>query len=103
MRSVAVVIESELLEPSPDGSPTAHPRGMEAVGAHFEGVKPFFDEVSRAIVEPTAQSETGEGSRVTVAIDKKLCVRNIVFLGEAVKKRRCWIGAVTAEHGDIQQ
>lgn len=90
MWSVAVVVESELLKPALDGSPTTHPRRMEAVGALFERVTPFFDEVSGSIVEPTAQSETGEGSRVAKAIDEKHGIFYVVFPGEAVEKCCYW-------------
>lgn len=71
MEPVAVVVKAKLLDPPFDGSPTAHPRRMKAVGVNFERVKPFFDEASRRIIEPTAQSETGEGSRVAITIDEK--------------------------------
>jgi hypothetical protein len=62
----------KLLKPLADTCPTAHPRGMEAVDAHFEGVKPLFDEVSLGIVDPTAQPESREGSPVAELIDEKL-------------------------------
>jgi hypothetical protein len=44
----------EQRKPLADALPTAHPRIMEAVDPHLEGVKPFFDEVSVGIVNPTA-------------------------------------------------
>ena len=56
MRSLIVVVLHKLYEPLADASVTAHPRIMEAVDSHFEGVKPFFDEVSLDVVKPTAQS-----------------------------------------------
>jgi len=46
----------ELFKLLSNARPTAHPRMMGAVDPHFEGVKPFFDEVSVGIVDPTAQS-----------------------------------------------
>ncbi len=45
----------KLFKPLADARPTAHPRGMEAVNAHFEGMKPLFDQVSINVVELTAQ------------------------------------------------
>jgi len=56
MRSLKVIVLCKLYEPLADARPTAHPRIMEAVDTHFEGVKPLFDEVSIGIVDPTAQS-----------------------------------------------
>jgi len=55
MRSLAVVVMHELLKPLACARPTAHPRVMEAVDAHFEGVEPLFDMVPVGIVEVTAQ------------------------------------------------
>ncbi len=45
---------------------------MEAIDTHFEGVKPLFDEVSVGIVDPTAQSDSREGSPIAKLIDEKL-------------------------------
>lgn len=56
MRSLKVIVLRKLYEPLADASVTSHPRIMEAVDSHFEGVKPFFDEVSLHVVKPTAQS-----------------------------------------------
>jgi hypothetical protein len=42
MRSLVVVVVHELLKPLADAHPTAHPRGMEAVNVHFEGMKPLL-------------------------------------------------------------
>ncbi len=56
MRSLKIVVLHKLYEPLADASVTAHPRIMEAVDSHFEGVKPFFDEDSLDVVKPTAQS-----------------------------------------------
>jgi hypothetical protein len=46
----------ELFKTRTNAPPTAHPRRMEAVDAHFESVKPLFDEVSIDVVELTLQS-----------------------------------------------
>jgi hypothetical protein len=70
------------------GSPTAGPTGIEAVGALFEYLKPFLDVVSVGIVEMTAQSESGGGSRIAEAIDEKRCFGDVVVFGEAVDERR---------------
>jgi hypothetical protein len=61
---------------------------VKAVDSHGDGVKPFFDVVSLAVVETTAQFSTCEGSQIARSIDEKLCVGDVVFLGEAVQKRR---------------
>ena len=55
MRSEMVIIMRKQRNQLPDAPPTAHPRIMEAVDTHFEGMKPFFDEVSVGVVDPTAQ------------------------------------------------
>ena len=55
MRSLMVVVMHKLFNPPTNTPPTAHPRRMEAVDAHFEDVKSFFDEVSIDVVELTAQ------------------------------------------------
>ncbi len=44
-----------LFKPASSAPPTAHPRVMETVNTHFEGVKPLFDEVSIGIVNLTVQ------------------------------------------------
>lgn len=88
MRAVLVVIALELLAPLSDSPPTASPAGIEAVGALFEGLKPFLDVVSVGIVKMTAQSKSGEGSRIAEAIHQKLRIGDIMFLGEAVDERR---------------
>ncbi len=71
MRSLKVIVLRKLYEPLADASVTAHPRVMEAVDSHFEGVKLFFDEVSLDVVKPTAQSYSREGSLIAVAINEK--------------------------------
>ncbi len=71
MRSLKIVVLHKLYEPLADASVTAHPRIMEAVDSHFEGVKPFFDEVSLDVVKPTAQSQSRDGSLIAVAINEK--------------------------------
>jgi len=55
MRSLKIVVLHKLYEPLADAPVTTHPRIIEAVDPYFEGVKPFFDEVSLNVVKPTAQ------------------------------------------------
>jgi hypothetical protein len=56
MRSLEVIVMNEQRKPLADARPTAHPRIVEAVDSHLEGLKPRFDVVSVRIVDPTAQS-----------------------------------------------
>ncbi len=41
MRSLKIIVLHKLYEPLADASVTAHPRIMEAVDSHFEGVNHF--------------------------------------------------------------
>jgi hypothetical protein len=66
-----VVVVCEKRKPLTDAPPTAHPRVMEAVDAHLEGVKPFFDEVSVGIVDLSAQSKSSKGSPIAELVDEK--------------------------------
>jgi hypothetical protein len=76
---------------------------VKAVDSHGNGVKPFFDVVSLSIVELTAQLTTCEGSQIARSIDEKLCICDIVFLGEAMQKRRCGVSPAAAEHVYFKQ
>ncbi|ACV48659.1 hypothetical protein Hmuk_2553 [Halomicrobium mukohataei DSM 12286] len=76
---------------------------MEAVDLHGDGLEPLFDVVPSTLVEPTAQFVTREGSQIATSIDEKLCIGEIVFLGEAVQKRRYEISATATEHVDFEQ
>ena len=40
------------------------------------------------VVEMTAQFVASKGSQIAASIDEKLCLGNIVFLGETMEKRR---------------
>ncbi|SIR75538.1 hypothetical protein SAMN05421858_3643 [Haladaptatus litoreus] len=82
MRSLMIIVMHKLFKPALDAWPTAHPRRMKAVDPLFERVKPLFDQVSLCVVEPTAQSNSKEGSPIPVAINEKHSVREIVFLGQ---------------------
>jgi hypothetical protein len=76
---------------------------MEAVGTHFEGVKPLFDVVSLAIVQLTAQSQSREGSPIAITLDEKLCFGEVVFLGKSMKECCGSIGPAVAAQLDVQQ
>jgi hypothetical protein len=75
MWSVAVVVVHEMFKTLADALPIAHPRIMEAVDPHFEGVKPLFNEVSVGIVDPTAQSDSRERSPIAElqGVIERLC------------------------------
>jgi hypothetical protein len=76
---------------------------VKAVDSHGDGVKPLFDVVSLSIVELTAQLTTCEGSQIARSINEKLCVGNIVFLGESMQERRHGISPAAAEYVDFEQ
>mgnify|MGYP000109066429 CR=1 FL=1 len=59
--------------------------------------------VSGGIVEVTAQFVASEGSQVATSIDEKLCLDDIVFFGEAVKKRRHGVCPAAAVDLDFEQ
>jgi hypothetical protein len=82
--------------------PTAHPRIVEAVDAHFECLKPLFDQVSVGVADPTAQSKSSKGSPIAELIDEKRCVREIVFLGQSRQKRSRRIGAVATKYREVE-
>ncbi|SEP20851.1 hypothetical protein SAMN05216388_10452 [Halorientalis persicus] len=75
---------------------------MEAVNPHFESVEPLCDVIPIGIVEMTAQSSSREGSQITVCIDEKPSLGEIVFLGESMQKRSCRIGAMRSKQRDIE-
>ncbi len=76
---------------------------MEVVDSHGDGLEPFFDVVPCSIIEPTAQFVTCEGSQIATSINEKLCIGEIVFLGEPMQERRSRIGSAAAEHVDFEQ
>jgi len=61
---------------------------MKAVDSHSYCLEPLFDVVPLCVVELTAQFVTSKGSQITCAIDEKLRVGDIVFLGKSVQERR---------------
>ena len=102
MRSLAVIIMHELFNSLACTCPTAHPRVMETVDAHFEGVKPLFDEVSIGIVNPTVQPQSSKGSPIPKLIDEKHRFGEIVFLAESMQERSRRIGAVASEQPTVE-
>jgi hypothetical protein len=59
--------------------------------------------VPSGIVELTAQLVTSEGSQIAASIDEKLRVGDVVFLGEAVQKRRRGVCPAAAVDIDFEQ
>jgi hypothetical protein len=51
-----VVVVYKLFKPFACAGPTADPEVVKTVDAHFERVKPLFDEVSVCIAYPTVES-----------------------------------------------
>ena len=49
--------------------------------------EPLFDVVPLGLVDLTAQLVTNKGSQIACVINEKLCIGDIVFLGEAMEKR----------------
>ncbi len=76
---------------------------MKAVNSYGDLLELFFDVVLGSIVEVTAQFTTREGSQIACSIDEKLCIGDVVFLGEAVKKRCCGIDLTAVENDDFEQ
>jgi hypothetical protein len=76
---------------------------VKAVDSHGDGLEPLFNVVSLSIVELTAQFTACEGSQIARSINEKLCLGEIVFLGEAMEKRRRGVGPAAAEHVDFEQ
>jgi hypothetical protein len=71
---------------------------VEAVDSHGHSLEPLFDVVPVVVVEVTAQIVSREGSQIAASIVEKLCVGNIVFLGEAMKECRRGVSPAAAEH-----
>jgi len=61
---------------------------MKAVDPNQHCLEPFLNMVAFGIVELTAQLAPKEGSQIATAINQKLRLRNVVFLGEMIEKRR---------------
>lgn len=75
---------------------------MEAIDPYFEGVKPLFNEVSVGIVDPTAQSDSREGSPIAKLIDEKLSLGEIMFLTEFLQKRSRRISAMSSKQRNVK-
>lgn len=75
---------------------------MKAVTLHLEDMKPLSDRVSVSVIELAAQSESNKDSQITVAIDEKHSIGEIVFLGQSIQECSGWIGASTSEYSDIK-
>lgn len=65
----------------------APPEGEKAINSHGDGVNSLFDLVSFPVIELTAQLTTYEDSQIARSTDEKLCIVDIMFLGETVKER----------------
>ncbi|SEW30674.1 hypothetical protein SAMN05216285_3886 [Natrinema salifodinae] len=68
----------------------------------FEGVKLLFDTVLIGIVDPTALSNSGEGSPIATLIDEKLGIEEIVFLVEFPQKRSRRISAMPTKQRNVE-
>ena len=82
---MSVVVVSKASEPAVRAALTAAPKRVEAVDSHSDSPEPIFDVVPVVIVKMTAQIVPREGSQIPSSIDKKLCVGNIVILGETMQ------------------
>jgi len=78
---MAVVVVSEPSRPAFRAGWTAPPKGVEAVNSHGDRLEPFSNMVPLFVVELTAQFVASKGSQVACAINEKLHVGDIVFLG----------------------
>jgi len=76
---------------------------MGGLSPLFERVKPSLDVVSQGTVKLTAQSQSGKGSQVAVAIDQKLGVRETMVLGKSMEECCGRISPMMAEQLDVQQ
>jgi hypothetical protein len=61
---------------------------MKAVDSYAHGLGPFFNIGPVFVNKVTAQIVASNGSQVARAINERLCVGGIVFLGESVQERR---------------
>lgn len=73
---------------------------MKAVDSHAHGLEPLSNVGPIFVDEVTAQIVASNGSQVARVINEKLCVGDIVFLGESVQERRpgvCPAAALTSQ------
>jgi hypothetical protein len=97
-----IVVMHELFNLLSDARATARPGIVEAVDSDFECMKPFFGVVSVSIVDPTAQSCSGEGSPIAKVIDEKLSLGESVFLADFLQKHSRRSSAMSTEQRDIE-
>ena len=64
------------------------PKRVEEVNPHSHSLEPLFDVVPVVIVKMPTQIVTREGSQIATSIDEKLCVGDILSLGESTQERR---------------
>ena len=65
----------------------AHPRVVEAFDTHFQCLEPLFYQISRDVVEVTAQIGLREGGQVAHAVDQKFRLGEVVALFQLGKER----------------
>ena len=83
-----VVMVSEPSQPAHGAGWTPLPERVKALDQHRNGLKPLFDVVASRVVELTAQLLTSQGSQIPAAVDEKLGICDLVFLGETMQERR---------------
>jgi hypothetical protein len=76
---------------------------VEAVNSHGHSLEPRFDVVPVVVVEMTAQIVSIEGSQIPAAIDEKLCLIDVVFLGELMQECCRGVSPAAAEHIYFEQ
>ena len=69
MRSLCVVIVNESPQPAANAGRTAVPSRIEAVRPLFERLEPPLDVVPAAVLDLTAQSQSGQSGPIAEAID----------------------------------
>ena len=71
MGALRVVVVNEPRDPAPSAGWTAVPGRIEAVRPLFECLEPPLDVVAAAVLHLTAQSQSGQSSPITEAIDQQ--------------------------------
>ena len=70
MRSLRIVVVNEPPQPAADAGRTAVPGRIEAVCPLFECLEPPLDVVPAAVLDLTAQSQSGQSGPIAEAIDQ---------------------------------
>ena len=83
MRALRIVVMNEPLEPAASAGRTVVPGRIEAVSPLFERLEPPFDMVPAAVLDLTAQSQSGQSGPIAETVDQQLRLREIVMLREA--------------------